>query len=55
MHRLRMRQDKSRLPRTRNEAGRNIPRRRRQLVLTLAETKQGYLATFDVGLEGVSA
>lgn len=46
---------KSRLPRTRNEQDGIFRAGGDQLVLTLAEAKQGYLATFDVGLEGVSA
>ena len=47
--------DKSHLPRTRNEQDSIFRAGGEQLVLTLAETKQGYLATFDVGIEGVSA
>jgi len=47
--------DKSHLPRTRNEQDSIFRAGGEQLVLTLAETKQGYLATFDVGIKGVSA
>ena len=45
---------KSRLPRTRNEQDGIFRQGGDQLVLTLVETNQGYVATFDVGLEGVS-
>jgi protocatechuate 3,4-dioxygenase beta subunit len=47
--------DKSHLPRTRNEQDSIFRAGGEQLVLTLGETRQGYLATFDVGIEGVSA
>ena len=47
--------DKSHLARTRNEQDSIFRAGGEQLVLTLAETKQGYLATFDVGIKGVSA
>jgi protocatechuate 3,4-dioxygenase beta subunit len=45
---------KSRLPRTRNEQDSIYRAGGNQLVLTLVETNQGYVATFDVGLEGIS-
>jgi protocatechuate 3,4-dioxygenase beta subunit len=46
---------KSRPPRTRNEQDGIFRRGGDQLVLTLVETNQGYVAMFDVGLAGVSA
>jgi protocatechuate 3,4-dioxygenase beta subunit len=46
---------KSRLPRTRNEQDGIFPQGGDQLVLTLVETNQGYVARFDVGLKGISA
>ncbi|PTR17077.1 MULTISPECIES: intradiol ring-cleavage dioxygenase [unclassified Nitrosospira] len=46
---------KSRLPRTRNEQDGIYRAGGDQLVLTLVETNQGYVATFDVGLKGIPA
>jgi protocatechuate 3,4-dioxygenase beta subunit len=46
---------KPHLPRTRNEQDRIFRAGGDQLVLTLVETNQGYVAAFDVGLEGISA
>jgi protocatechuate 3,4-dioxygenase beta subunit len=46
---------KPHLPRTRNEQDRIFRTGGDQLVLTLVETNQGYVAAFDVGLEGISA
>lgn len=47
--------EKSRMPRTRNEQDGIFRQGGDQLVLTLVETNQRYVTTFDVGLEGVSA
>jgi protocatechuate 3,4-dioxygenase beta subunit len=46
---------KPHLPRTRNEQDTIFRAGGDQLVLTLVETNQGYVATFDVGLEGISS